>query len=61
MVLLHNSLYNKSLIKLKYYFIKISIKIGILIVQRCNIFLTKIYDKVKNKLFILDNGQIHKK
>ena len=29
--------------------------------ERFNIFLTKICDKVKNKLFILDNGQIHKK
>ena len=29
--------------------------------ERFNIFLTEICDKVKNKLFILDNGQIHKK
>ena len=29
--------------------------------ERFNIFLTEICNKVKNKLFILDNGQIHKK
>ena len=29
--------------------------------ERFNIFLTEICSKVKNKLFILDNGQIHKK
>ena len=29
--------------------------------ERFNIFLAEICNKVKNKLFILDNGQIHKK
>jgi transposase len=34
---------------------------SICLIININIFLTEICDKVKNKLFILDNGQIHKK